>query len=544
MQQDHFGLIISKLVLKNFATFDDQTIQFSRGFNAIIGETGSGKSLILDAIQLVLGQRADKKLIRKDCDFAIVESTFDCTDTTIKKYFNEIGFPFDQDEILIKRILYKNGKTKSFLNHQNCSLNILSSFSKRFVDLVGQFENQKLLSENYQLQLLDNFSINHALASQYQDAFFKLQTLRSDLQKQSQLSLERKQKKDYLEFQLNEFKKLNITTERELELLNKKRILQNLEENKSAISRINHLFDGDTNSPGLSTQVEQLGRLLSEKLLDKNDLGLFAQAQETLTELNYKINSSLEFDFDEEEFETVIDELDQYQKLKRKYGVETERLLEIQAEFQQELEDINNIDANLESITINIKKAQDQAQDLATKLHLKRQKNAISLSAHLTKEIQKLRMEGASIKISLLKTDQLYKNGSSQINFLAETNPGEGFYKIKEIASGGELSRILLALRTVLSSKDSISIFLFDEIDSGIGGETAVAVGKSLSSVSSNSQVIAITHLPQIANFSDKLVLVSKELTTVDDCSRTISIVREISGKELKKEVKTMANLQ
>lgn len=540
---EHIGLIISKLSLKNFATFDDQTIQFSEGFNAIVGETGSGKSLILDAIQLILGQRADKKLIRKDCDYAIVESSFECSDGYIKSYFDKIGFPFDNDEILIKRILYKNGKTKSFLNHQNCSLQNLNSFSKRFVDLVGQFENQKLLSENYQLQLLDNYSLHETILEEYQKVFKQLETKMNALNEQQNISSERQQKKDYLEFQLNEFSKLNISIERELELLDKKRILQNLEENKAAIEEVNFIFEGSSDSVGLSSLLNKLEKLLSEKLVSQNDINLFMQAHESITELNYKINSSLDLDFDEEEFETVIDELDQYQKLKRKYGVDTEGLLEIQKNFQNELENIQNLNSNLDKLTKEINLLKNKASALASNLHESRVKNADKLSKHLTKEIQNLRMNGARIFIELTKTEQLYKNGFSQINFLAETNQGEGRYKIKDIASGGELSRILLALRTVLSSKDSISIFLFDEIDSGIGGETAVAVGRSLKSVSLNSQVVAITHLPQIANFADKLVLVSKTTKTTNDKSRTISFVKEVAGESLKKEVLSMTNL-
>ena len=143
-------LILNELLLQNFATFEDQSINFTQGFNAIVGETGSGKSLILDALQMILGSRADKKLVRKDCEFSTIEAVFSCNDQNIRKFFNDAGYPFEGDEIIIKRIIYSSGKTKSFLNFQTCSLQILQKFSKRFTDLVGQFENQKLLSEKYQ----------------------------------------------------------------------------------------------------------------------------------------------------------------------------------------------------------------------------------------------------------------------------------------------------------------------------------------------------------------------------------------------------------
>ena len=543
MSANHFGLIISKLVLKNFATFDDQIIKFDTGFNAIIGETGSGKSLILDALQLIMGHRADKKLIRKDCDFSIVEASFKCGDQVIKKYFYDLGFPFDENEIVIKRILYKNGKTKSFLNHQSCSLAILSDFSKRFVDLVGQFENQKLLSDTYQLQLLDNFSLNQVLLSEYQLVYNQITKLNKELLNKEDKAQNLKQREDYLDFQIAELNKLNPSEDKENDLLNKKRILQNIEENRAAILEFNQVFDGDSHSQGLSGQITKLENIISNKLLSEEDINSFFQAKELLNEINYKINSSSDYDFNEEEFEHVINELDQYQKLKRKYSVETEGLIEIFTNFKIEREAIESIDSELAELKENITVLTSQAKVLAKQLHLKRIDNAAKLSKLLSKEVQSLRMNGATIKIQLELAIELTKNGQSSINFIAETNPGEGFYKIKEIASGGELSRILLALRTVLSSKDSISIFLFDEIDSGIGGETAITVGKSLSSVSSNSQVIAITHLPQIANFSDKLILVSKELTKQNNESRTISLIKEVEGKLLKEEVRQMNHL-
>lgn len=537
MTQKHFGLIISQLSIKNFATFDDQVISFNTGFNAIVGETGSGKSLILDALQLALGQRADRKLIRKNCEFSIVETVFKCHDSIIRNYFNEIGYPFDEDEIIVKRIIYKNGKTKSFLNHQSCSLTTLSNFSKRFVDLVGQFENQKLLSPTYQIQLLDNFSINQIILNDYQVIYSELQETRDELEQKKLQAAELQQKQDYLDFQLNELNKLAPCLEREQELLQKKRLLQNLEENKQAVAEFNFIFDGDHNRPGLSEAITKLENIISDKLLAEEDINHFHNAKEILNDLNYKVNSHSEVDFDEEEFESVLEELDLYQKLKRKYSVDTQGLIEITQRFSEERANISTIELQLNDLENKITSLENEAYKLATELHNRRVSNASKLSKLLSKEIQSLRMKGATIKIELEKAQVLQKNGLSHIHFKAETNPGEGYYLIKEIASGGELSRILLALRTVLSSNDSISIFLFDEIDTGIGGETALSVGKSLQKVALNSQVIAITHLPQIANFAYKLVRVSKEIKD----ARTISLVKEFVGqKSVSEEVTQM----
>lgn len=543
MTDNQFGMNISKLILKNFATFDDQAVNFLNQFNAIVGETGSGKSLILDALQLILGHRADKKLIRKGCDYAIVEASFQCQDPKIKKYFNDIGFPYDESEIVIKRILYKTGKTKSYINHQSCSLSTLVDFSKNYIDLVGQFENQKLLSDEYQLTLVDNFAINKTLKSEYNLVFSDLLKTIKELELLVSKNNEYAQKLDYITFQISEIEKLNPSVEDEQELIEKKRLLQNLEENRTSVAQLNSLFDDNNTSRGILSQLNQIESLLTEKLLDPESISQFQNAKEVLNDINYKVNSSLEMDFNEEEFDSVLNSLDSYQKLKRKFNVDTEGLISILKNFQLERDEIGNIHESINLYEERITRLKLQAFDLAEKLHERRVNYAQDLSKQLTKEVRQLRMIGATIKIELTKTQDINKNGLSNINFLAETNPGEGFYKIKDIASGGELSRILLALRTVLSTKDSISVFLFDEIDSGIGGETALAVGSALAKVAKNSQVIAITHLPQIANFSAKIIKVSKEIIQKDDASRTVSIVKEVFGEELKLEVNQMGSL-
>ncbi|MDP7321263.1 MAG: AAA family ATPase [Bacteriovoracaceae bacterium] len=543
MQPDGFGLNIQQLLLKNFATFDDQTIKFNDNFNAIVGETGSGKSLILDALQLILGHRADKKLIRKDCDFAIVEASFICEDTHIKNYFHDIGHPPESSEIVIKRILYKSGKTKSFLNHISCSLGTLTEFSRKYIDLVGQFENQKLLSEDYQIQLLDHFCANQSLLIEYQKTFKQYLDEKASLEQLINNEAEMAQKLDYINFQIQELERHKISHEHEEKLLEKKRLLLNIEENKTAISQLNALFDGDSNDKGLLPTLNNIENHLSPRLLDEEALNQFFHAKEILTDLNYKINSSLEIEFDEDEFESIIDELDHIQKLKRKFNTDTQGLIDIYQKFLSEKDQIENINHNITSKRNIVTQLKNEAQNLASKLHQKRQKYAVELSNLLTKEIRKLRMKGATAKINLKELNELNKNGHTHISFVAETNPGEGFFKVKDIASGGELSRILLAVRTILSSKDSISIFLFDEIDTGIGGETALTVGKSLLKVSHSSQVIAITHLPQIANFAQKLITVSKDVINSEKGDRTVSLVKEISGSDVETFVKKMAPL-
>lgn len=533
-------LYLKSLRLQNFATFENQVINFDPTFNAIVGETGSGKSLILDALQIIFGARADKKLIRKNADFATIEATFYSPDLNIKNYFDEIGHPFEGSEILVKRIIYSNENTKSFLNFQACSATLLAQFSKRFIDLVGQFENQKLLSEDYQLVLVDSFAGLKAELIKYHESYTMLSKLRSN---QKELLLEktnRSQREDYIRFQLDELDKLNPTKEDELALVAKKDFLMNFEKRQGLISSLSSLIsDDDLNVLGLLKtcllRAEKLPGILSEETMTK-----LYDAKSILEDVSYDLSKTLDPDPDSEDLDFVLDRLDFYQRLKRKFGGTTESMFAAYVEFQTELRSFVNIDERLELINQKIIGLESSCLALAESLHFERVSAAASLSTALSAKIRDLKMNGASIKIDVVKNDLLNSNGISRVEFIAETNPGEGFFKIKEIASGGELSRILLSVRQILSSSDTISVFLFDEIDTGIGGETALCIGRSLKEVSISSQVLAITHLPQIASCASQIINVSKLTTTVDNQPRTISLVEEVTPESRNQLLKSM----
>lgn len=542
MKKD-FGLCLFELNLTNFATFSNQSIKFKNGFNAIIGETGSGKSLILDALQLILGHRADRKIIRRDCDHAVVEAVFKCECPEIKSYLDKLGFPFDNDEIIIKRLIYKNGKTKSYLNLQMCSLATIIKFTSSFVDLVGQFENQKLLSSKYQLKLLDNYIGHRDLLSQYKNKFELLESTKKELDDIVEKNSLVAQRTDYINYQIEEIDKISPSTERENELLQHKKSYQELSQNKNLTAQINEVFDGNDSSEGILGKLKQLESSLHHDLFSDEMVSQFHTAQSLLVDMSYAINTRSEIEINENEFHQILNELDGYQKLKRKFNVETEQLVALWTGFKAERDELDNLEGSIQLYKDRIESLENEAIDLAVTLHKHRIDWSKKLSKDLTKQIQLLNMTGAQISFNLEKLPKLTVDGFSKVDFIAETNPGEGFFKVKDIASGGELSRILLSIRNVLSSKDSISIFLFDEIDSGIGGETALTIGKSLAAVANSSQVIAITHLPQIANNADKLIIVSKESVNEDNEQRTISLVKEVQGIELAEEVALMTPL-
>jgi DNA repair protein RecN (Recombination protein N) len=514
-------IILQTLNVQNFATFINETVHFTNGFNAIVGETGSGKSLILDALQLTFGARADKKMVRKDAEFASIETTFTCEDEKTREYFDQLGYPFDE-EIIIKRVIYPTGKSKSFLNYQSCPLAVLNQVTRKYIDLVGQFENQKLLSENYQLKLLDDFSETNDTYELYLEKYNELTKLQNQLTELHGQRDQYNERKDFIKFQIKELESLAPSLEREEELKKLKSDILNEENNKKTLEEINYLLsESDHSVQTLLSRIEKLSDSLSmnESLGDN-----LSKIISDVNDISYDL-SKLESDDEHEiSIDDVLNELDDYQRLKRKFNTDTEGLESVYQGYLAELESINNIDKDINKTIELIQSYSDDCYKMATTLHQKREKAASKLSKALTEKVHQLRMSGAVISLEVDKLDSLTSSGLTKLKFMAQTNPGEGFYAIKDIASGGELSRILLALRQVLSQTGSISVFLFDEIDTGIGGETALTIGKALKSVSTNSQVIAITHLPQIANASNFIIVVDKE----QQAKRTFSVVKHI----------------
>jgi DNA repair protein RecN (Recombination protein N) len=529
-------LYLKSLNLQNFATFENQEIQFDIKFNAIVGETGSGKSLILDALQIIFGARADKKLIRKNSEFATIEAVFSSNDTKIKNYFNEIGHPFEGQEIVVKRVIFANESSKSYLNFQSCSASLLTAFSKRFVDLVGQFENQKLLSEDYQLILLDSYAgLNNDL-SDYQNLYLQLSTFKKDFQELINEKHIRAQREDYIRFQIEELEKLSPSLEDELELLKKKDMIQNIEKRQSTLGSLaSAISDDDINLLGLLknclNKAEKNPGIVSEEIITK-----LYDVKSILEDVSYDLSKDLNANLDEENIEEIIDRIDFYQKLKRKFGGSTEEMIKIFSEFRSELNSFSQVDDKISILSKKINDLEIRCATFAEELHNVRLIKSNELSLELTGKVQELKMAGARLSILVTKSEHLGPKGVSKIDFIAETNPGEGFFKVREIASGGELSRILLSVRQILSSNDTISVFLFDEIDTGIGGETAICIGKSLQSVSEYSQVLAITHLPQIASFASQIINVSKTTKITDNLPRTVSVIDQVSG-EMKGEI-------
>ena len=536
-------LHLSTLTIQNFATIENQTINFETGLNAIIGETGSGKSLILEALELIFGQRAKKQIIRQDALFASVEAVIFGSDLVTKEYIYEQGHPFEGDEIVIKRIIYPTGKSQNYLNYQLTSLQILQNISKRFIDIVGQFENQKLLSSKYQLHLLDKYATLEDKNLEYAKLYETFLRIKNEIAILKSKQAEQTLKMDYLKYQIGEIEALNPSQDDELKLISdKNRILKKQDrfevilEIQNALSDSDHSILRKTNH--ILNQLENIDDQAFNSIKEKIKES-YHQLEDASFELSKHTDSS---DDENENLQTIIDKLDLYQRLKRKFNLDASELSNYLSKLKDELQDYLNLESTITKCESEFGLLNAQLFKLAKKIHHIRVDHSKKLSATLTKHAQELNMEGATLLLQIDELPELTPFGISEIKFLAETNPGNGIHPVKEIASGGELSRILLAYRQVISSTDSISIFLFDEIDSGIGGHTALAIGQALSDVAKSSQVILITHLPQIAMFSNHLIQVTKT-NTKDKLGKAItnSLIAEVTSKnERNKAIKAM----
>ncbi len=538
------NFFLQRLSLNNFATFENQSIEFDNDFNAIVGETGSGKSLILDALALIFGSRSDKKLIRKGSDQAIIEAAFNCDDEKIKNYFDTIGHPIIDNEVVVKRIIYSNGKSKAYLNFGSCQVQLLGDIAKRFIDVVGQFENQKLLSNDYQLVLLDQFCQHQSKVDQYSEKYRDLLVCKSELELLESKHREIALTKDYLEFQISELEKLSPSVEEEESLIKRKDFLMNREKFLSLKDSFLNILSEDEDSA--LTKLQYLTNLANKNanLFSVEFSNKLIEAISILEDLSFELSSeSNEMGDEEEGLESIIDQLDAYSKLKRKFNLSTQELSEHLDKLKTELSAYNDIDLDLAKVKKKIDSLSKELRTLASELHSERAKKARILEQKLTKMVQGLNMEGATIRLEVAMTNDLGSKGITALEFMAQTNPGEGFYRVKEIASGGELSRILLSLRQVVSSQDSISVFLFDEIDTGIGGATALKIGKALQNVSEFSQVVAITHLPQIAIHAKSLIEVKKQTVGKGGKERTVSLAQEILATQREDFIKSMMPL-
>ena len=521
--------MITTLHIQNIGIIDDLNVELGNGFNVFTGETGAGKTLIIDAINIISGGRFSKEMIRKGADFSFIE---------LNLYLPENELAID-DNIIVSREINLNGKNQCKINGRMVTVTELKEFMNSIIDIHGQNDNQKILNPKYHIKYLDNYGgekIKTNLDS-YKELYKKYIEIKTTLKENLGDDKERQRELDLLQYQFDEIDKANLKAGEEETLKEKSSLFQNSEKINNNLSEANEECDN---------AIDLVNNAI--KALDKIS-GIDEKYNQKLSELKsiyYEIDefsrdiASLNDDvyFDEDERNEIEERLDLITSLKRKYGNSIEEILEYRDKIEADIEKINNLDETNDKLRKELKSIEIKMEEYGNKLHEDRVKISAELCEKINKELQELEMPNAKFYIEISDNKTFNKRGKDNIEFYISTNVGEDKKELAKTASGGEMSRIMLAIKTVFANTDNTPIMIFDEIDTGISGKAANSVGTKLKLIGKNHQVICITHQPSIAAKGDQNYYISKE--TKDD--RTHTLIKHLKELEVLNEIARIAS--
>ena len=540
--------MLLELKVKNFALIDELSMQFTEGLNILSGETGAGKSIIIDAVNMAIGERADREFVRSGCNKCTVQAVFKASkNSVIFERIDELGIEKNEEEIIIlMREIYSNGRSVCRINGIIVTRGALKSVSEKLIDIHGQHNHQSLLNENSHIDILDSFG-GKAIQKQaikVASKYATLELLKKQLNEISVDEKERMRKIDMLKFQAQEIDESNLTIQEEEDLNKQKKLVLNAEKIYSALANsYEKLADSDLNSAILDDLTFITHNLGDVKTFDpelKKFYDSFEEVQYKLQDLAWEIREYKEqVEFDPNILDEIEERLDVISRLKRKYGISVEEILVYREKIVSELEDLINSKAKIDEIKGEVENSEIELEKLSIALSETRKLVAITLDKSLMKILKELNMKKVSFSIAIkqLQTEnskyKLTSKGIDSVTFLISTNVGEPLKPLSKVASGGEMSRIMLALKTILADTDKIPCLIFDEIDTGVSGRTAQIVGEKLYQISRNHQVICITHLPQIACLADSHFLIEK----IENETATKTKINRLSKNKIVHEI-------
>ncbi|MFZ5807189.1 MAG: DNA repair protein RecN [Verrucomicrobiota bacterium] len=525
------------LRIKNLAVIDDLTWELESGFNILTGETGAGKSILIDAFNLLLGERADKTLIRDGADQCVVEAELRAP-RRVKKLLEEHGIESDIDPLILKRIFTSQGQNRQFINGSPTTLQALKKLGDFLVDIHGPHDHQSLLSSEAQRAALDAFG--KIDLEKYQQLYREQTFDRAQLEEfKSTESGDWATRLDFLQFQIQEIEQAHLRPEEEEQLEREYQIAahgQRIVELGENVRQI--LGEGEQDVFGKLAFIE---RLLQEwERLDASathlrelNQGAIAQLQELSGEVENKIE---ETQLDVQRFQEIEARVNLLQTLRRKYGATIPDILNKLEELKTEHAQLAGREENIARLEKQIAERQKQLDQIAEKLSLQRKNAAPKLSKNITEQLRELGFKKSDFPIQLRVLPHLAPSGKDTVEFLFAPNPGEGARPLRDIASSGEMARVMLAVKTVLAQQDDIPILIFDEVDANVGGETAVTVGKKLRELANSHQVLCITHLPQVASSGHVHFRVEKNIQS----GRTIAQIQRLNKEDRIDELSRM----
>lgn len=528
--------MLTDLFIKNFAIIENLHVKFYAGFNVLTGETGAGKSIIIDAVNLLLGGRARGEVIRTGFDEAVVEAVFDLTgESAVRSRVTEQGLG-DGDELLVRRIVSRSGKNRIFINGSPTPLSQLRELTGSLVNIYGQHEHQSLQRTETHLALLDRFAGHEPLLEDYRSGYRKLLDISDQLRKLDLAERDRQQRLDMLRFQQKEISSAALVAGEEEELEQERALLQNAERLAEATNGGYQLLYGESGAA-----CEKLNQVADdlEQLRDVDQI--LAGLAEALRSAQYSLEDvatqlrdySGKLSFEPNRQQVVEDRLALLKTLQRKYAPTVTELISYLETIEQELALLDDVEGTRSELEQQRQQVEIQVRKLGEELTQQREKAARQLGKTVEQELADLAMPRACFETRLMPLSEPSVDGLEQGEFYLSANPGEQPQPLARIASGGELSRIMLALKRSSPEGDGVHTLIFDEVDAGIGGEAATAVGEKIGRLAKEMQVLCVTHLPQVAAFADQHFLVAKEEKAGRTSTSLVSLQGDVRVHEM-----------
>jgi DNA repair protein RecN (Recombination protein N) len=535
--------MLSLLHIENIAVIERSDISFDQGFNVLTGETGAGKSIVIDAISAILGERVYRDMIRTGANKASVRAVF--TDVPKLNWFEDNGVEYDP-ETVIQREIHLDGKNVCRVNGTLVTVSILRKLGIQLINIHGQHDSASLLDEANHLGFLDAFGNNETLRADYTDKYEAVSKLRREIERMTMDESEKLRRMETLRYQIEEISKAELEAGEDEVLEERRKLLQNAEKLSDGINMAVECLYGGDETDGAATLLAQAERELA-RLSRYTDA--FSQLHDRVADLMYQVQDVAEeardarddLSYSADELEQIESRLDVIHRLRRKYGVTCADILEYLEKAKAELDEIEFADDHLERLKGKLKKAEKTAWDAAFALRENRKTTAIGLSDRILTELAQLDMPRVQFSCEF-EEKELSSDGADNVVFYMSANAGEALKSMSKVASGGELARIMLAMKNVLAEQDQVNTLIFDEVDTGVSGRAAQKVAEKLRSVATHKQVLCVTHLPQLAALANTHLLIAKSerdgrtyttVTPLDIEGRKMELARIIGGTNI-----------
>lgn len=535
--------MLNHLSIKNVAVIDKLEVDLNRGMSVLTGETGAGKSIIIDSINMILGDRANKELVRFGEEKAVVQAVFEANRTAVS-ILEENDIETEDNQIIISRRVTSDGKSSARVNGTVVTLALLRDVAGCLINIHGQHDNQALLTPQKHINFLDDYSGNAELIADYRSVYTKMRDTEKKLKSLEMDEKEKAQRIDLLEYQVKEIRSAKLTVGEDDDLKAQRDIAANAEKIKSAVNTAYENLYENESAPSAYDSLSMAADALSEtaELNPK-----IKEVYDTITEAVYSLEDAAHelkafgesVDFDEGALNEIEERLELISRLKRKYGNTIPEILRFLENAEKELETIKLSDEKTEELNTELSALEEKLRGAGERLSNARKKAATELEGKIESSLHELNMEKARFCVKVEKSEEFFAGGMDRAEFLISANPGEPLKPLVKIASGGELSRVMLAIKSILAGSDEVDTLIFDEIDTGVSGSAAIKIAKKLAQIAKTKQVICITHLPQLTAAADTHYLISKNtdgplastsLTELDGEGRETELARIIDG--------------